>query len=340
MNFDTALLCPLDQAADRAQALEAAGFDGVFTFEGNSDVFFPLVAAGQATDLALATNVAVAFPRSPMHLAYQAWDLQRLSRGRFVLGLGTQIRPHVERRYSAIWGKPVGHMRDLVEAIRAIFACWHDGARLDLHNEYYDLDLMTPIFEPGALEWGPPPIWLGALGPNMTALAGEVADGVWIHPFSTSTFVREHTIPNLARGAERAGRTSADVDLGILSMVGVYRDDAERQAAEQGCRFNLAFYGSTPAYRVTLEAHGWGHLQPELRAMTKANRWDELGTLIDDEVLHTIAVLGTPDEVAGQLHERYGDLATRLGFSLPYGAGDDLLADLVGACHQTFNPQD
>ncbi|MDH4169347.1 MAG: TIGR03617 family F420-dependent LLM class oxidoreductase [Acidimicrobiia bacterium] len=332
MQIDTALMGALGDVPARARMLAEAGFDGVFTFEGNADIFFPLVLAAEHTDLAIATNVAIAFPRSPMHLAYQAWDLQRQSQGRFSLGLGTQIRPHIERRFSAVWGKPVAHMRELVEAIRAIFACWQDGLPLDHHGDYYELDLMTPVFVPEALPGGPPPIWLGALGPRMTNMAGQVADGLWIHPFNTRTVLVQHTLPNLTAGAESVGRQVADVSLGVDVMIGVYRDDAERETAVNGCRFNLAFYGSTPAYRITLDTHGWGDLQPRLRTLTKENRWEELGTVIDDEILHAIAVVGTPEECARQLRDRYGDLATRLGFSLPYGAEPDLLAELVAAC--------
>ncbi|MGI9604077.1 MAG: TIGR03617 family F420-dependent LLM class oxidoreductase [Acidimicrobiales bacterium] len=336
MHIDTALMGTLAEVPERARMLAAAGFDGLFTFEGNSDIFFPLVLAAEHTDLDLATNVAIAFPRSPMHLAYQAWDLHRQSGGRFSLGLGTQIRPHIERRFSATWGRPVAHMRELVEAVQAIFACWQDGVTLDHHGDYYDLDLMTPIFVPEALPWGPPPIWLGALGPRMTQMAGEVADGVWIHPFNTRTLLVDHTLPNLHAGIDRAGRDRNDVKLGVDVMVGVHRTDEERETAINGCRFNLAFYGSTPAYRVTLDAHGWGDLQPQLRSLTKENRWDELGAVVGDEVLHTIAVVGTPEECAEQLRDRYGDVATRLGFSLPYSAAPDLLADLVQACRQVF----
>lgn len=337
VKLDTALMGSLTDVAARARRLESAGFDGTFTFEGNTDVFFPLVLAAEHTGLELATNVAIAFPRSPMHLAYQAWDLHRLSQGRFSLGLGTQIRPHVERRFGATWGRPVAHMQDLVGAIRAVFACWQDGTPLDHHGPYYDIDLMTPIFVPEPLEWGPPPIWLGALGPRMTQLAGAVADGVWIHPFNTRRFVTTHTVPNLTLGAHEAGRSVEAVALGINAMVGVYRNGEEHEVAVNGCRFNLAFYASTPAYRVTLDDHGWGDLQPRLRQLTKQNRWADLGTEITDEVLTTIAVVGTPAECARQLAARYGDLATRLGLSIPYPIADDLLDELVTACRAALS---
>lgn len=320
----------LANAGERAAQLEAIGFDGCFTFEGPTDPFFPLVAAGASSSLDLYTNVAIAFPRSPMHLAYAAIDLQRLSGGRFILGLGTQIKPHIERRFSAEWGSPVAHMRELMEAVNAIFDCWYDGTPLNYVGEYYSFTLMTPMFVPPNLP-PRPPIWAGALGPRMTRMVAEVAGGVLIHPFNTEKFLREHTLPLVQEALAASGRTTDQFSFGIDAMVGVWRTEEERQTALNGCRGLLGFYGSTPAYKVTLDAHGWGDLQPELHRMVKEGRWGDLASIVDDEVLHTIAVLGTPTEVAAELDRRYGDFATRIGLQTPYTASDDLLAALVTA---------
>ncbi len=329
MKYDASLQTGLADSIERVRALEEIGFDGCFTFEGQTDPFYPLLLAAEHSSLDLYTNVAIAFPRSPMHLAYQAFDLQRFSNGRFILGLGTQIRPHIERRYSAVWGKPVAHMRELISATKAIFDRWQNGTPLEFSGEYYNFNLLPPLFDPGPLESGVPPIWVGALGPKMTQMVAEVADGILIHPFHTEHFVRSHTIPNVSLGLDAGGRTLEDLSFGIDVMVGVYRTEEEKEVAERGCRMNLGFYGSTPAYRVTLDAHDWGDLQPKLRTLTKEGRWDELGTLIDDEVMGTIAVLGTPSEVAEKLHARYGDIADRLGFSIPYAAPDETIAELL-----------
>ncbi len=329
MKYDASLQGDLSSCAHAAQQLDALGFDGCFTYEGQTDPFFPLLVAAEHSDLTLYTNVAIAFPRSPMHLAYQAFDLQRFSNGRFILGLGTQIQPHIERRYGAVWGKPVQHMRELVQATKAIFDRWQNGTPLDVSGEYYNLNLLPPLFDPGPLECGVPPIWVGALGPRMTQMVAEVADGILIHPFHTEHFLREHTIPNVANGLDVAGKADDTLSFGVDVMVGVYRTEAEKETAERGCRFNLGFYGSTPAYRVTLDAHGWGDLQPKLRQLTKENRWDDLASLVDDEVLRTIAVVGTPAEVASELHRRYRGIASRLGFSMPYATQPDTVRELL-----------
>lgn len=329
MKYDASLQSSLTETPDRVRALEELGFDGCFTFEGQTDPFYPLLLAAEHSTLDLYTNVAIAFPRSPMHLAYQSFDLQRFSNGRFILGIGSQIQPHIERRYSSVWGKPVRHMRELITATKAIFDQWQHGTPLDFSGEYYNFNLLPPIFDPGPLDCGLPPIWVGALGPKMTQMVAEVADGILIHPFHTEKFVREHTVPNVQRGLDASGRSLDDLSFGIDVMIGVYRTEEEKEVAERGCRFNLGFYGSTPAYRVTLDAHDWGDLQPKLRTLTKEGRWDELGDLIDDEVMSTIAVIGTPAEVAEQLHERYGDLANRLGFSMPYATNDETVAELL-----------
>ena len=331
MRYDTLLRGDLHEVAEVARRYEELGVDGLFTFEGNRDIFFPLVIAAEHTDLDLYTNVAIAFPRSPMHLAYQAYDLQRLSGGRFVLGLGSQIRPHIEKRYSSTWTRPVSQMRELIASTKAIFSCWHDREPLRFDGDHYRFSLMTPAFDPGPLDVGPPPIWAGALGPRMTQAVAEVADGLLVHPFNTERFLRDHTLPAVRAGLAAADRRADEFSFGVDVIVGVYRDEREKAEAERGCRSNVAFYGSTPAYRVTLEAHGWGELQTELNARTKAGEWATLGDSIDDEVLHTIAVMGSPVEVAETLRSRYGDFADRIGFSTPYAFGDELLGELLDA---------
>ncbi|WP_299565110.1 TIGR03617 family F420-dependent LLM class oxidoreductase [uncultured Mycolicibacterium sp.] len=304
MKVLTALLNPVS-AADDARLLKEAGAAGVFTFEGPHDVFTPLVAAAPVPGLELMTNVAIAFPRNPIHLAHQANDLQLLSRGRFVLGLGTQIRTQIEKRFGVPFDRPAARIRELVEALRAIFRTWATGERLDFRGEFYRHTLMTPTFNPGPNPYGPPPIYLGALGPLMTRTAAEVADGLLVMPFSSTRFLREHTLPAVAEGLAAAGRTRADLEVVPEIIVSPGEDHT-------AARRLLAFYGSTPAYRPVLDLHGWGDLQPELNALSKQGRWQEMGTLIDDEVLHTIAACGTPAEIAEHIRARTDGVAQRV----------------------------
>ena len=329
MKIDVGLGGDLTAAASMATELAAAGLDGAFTFEGNSDVFFPLVTAAPS-GLDLYTNVAIAFPRSPMHLAYQAWDLQRASGGRFALGLGTQIKPHIERRYSATWDRPVGRMVDIIKATKAIWANWADGTPLEHVSDFHRFDLMTPIFVPPAMEYAPPPIWAGALGPQMTRAMARHADGVIIHPFNTGDFLSAATLPVIEEGLESGGRTSDDLTLNVGCICSPSLTDEEYERSSQTMRGNLAFYGSTPAYRVTLDHHGLGDLQPRLREMTKTGAWDQLGSLIDDDVLDLLAVRGTPSECAARLHEEYGDLADRMSLTT-HNASVDALGQMCAA---------
>jgi probable F420-dependent oxidoreductase len=331
MLLDTQLRQPLADVATEVAELATAGLDGCFTFEGQGDVFFPLVVAAEHSGLDLYPNLAIAFPRSPMHLAYQAWDLQRLSGGRFALGLGTQIRPHIERRYSATWHKPVDRMRELVEAVRAVFTCWQEGGRLDFRGDHYELTLMGPAFDPGPLEVGPPPIWVGALGPRMTRMVAGAADGLLLHPFATESFLHDHTLPLVAEGLAAADRGADELTIVCEAIVCAYRTEAEQQIAEAGTRWLLAFYGSTPAYRPVLESVGYGELQPELNRLSKQDRWDEMAGLIDEPLLRRISVSGTPAEVGAQFEERFGAVADRLGFYLPYEVAPGLLAEIVAA---------
>ena len=338
MRFDTQL-AGLEDAPAHARRLEAIGVDGAFTFEGPHDVFTPLIlAAGASSTLELATNVAIAFPRNPVQLAHQAWDLQLLSRGRFTLGLGSQIRAQVEKRYGASFDRPVARMRELVGALRAIFASWETGERLDFRGEFTSHTLMPPMFNPGPHPHGLPPIALGGLGPQMVSLAAEVADGLLVMPFNTAAHFRARTLPAVSEGLARAGRDRSDLTVSGEVIVCCGRDEAELETARLAGRWLLSFYASTPAYRPVLEVEGWEDLQPELNALTKAGRWDEMPGRIDDTMLSTLAAVGSPTEVAADIVARFGGLADRVGFYTPYLVADDTLGELVDALRHADRP--
>jgi probable F420-dependent oxidoreductase len=313
-----------------ARELEALGFDGLYTAEGPHEPFFPLaVAAEHTTRPTVFTNIAIAFARSPMDLAQMADGLQRLSGGRFALGLGSQIRPHIEHRFSMRWTSPVARMRELVGAIKAIQATWQDARPLAFRGEHYRHTLMTPMFDPGPNPHGPPPVWMAGLGPRMTEAAGSVADGLLVHPFHSATFIREHVVPAVTAGLASAERSRSSFTVSATPVVCTGRDEQEMDDARQRVRGLLGFYGSTPAYRVTLDAHGWGDLQPELNRLTKEGRWDDIGGVLPDEVVDTIAVCCEPGQVASRLRARYGDAVDRVGLSMPYDASHDTLAAIV-----------
>ena len=326
MKIMTALFGPTD-VVQRATLLKEAGASGVFTFEGPHDVFTPLVLASTVPGLDVMSNVAIALPRNPVQLAHQANDLQLLSEGRFILGLGTQIRTQIEKRYGAEFDRPVARMKELVGALRAIFATWDTGERLDFRGEFYRHTLMTPTFVPGPNPFGPPPIYLGALGPRLTRTTAEVADGLLVMPFGSKRFLHETTMPAVLEGLAAAGRSDDDFAVVPEIIVSVGSDDRDHAST----RMLLAFYGSTPAYRPVLDAHGWGDLQPELNAMSKQGRWQEMATLIDDEMLHTIAACGTPAEVAAHIRDRVEGVSDRICLYQPGPIAVDALAEIVDA---------
>ncbi len=331
MKIDT-MLSGLEEVAGHARLLETLGVDGAFTFEGPHDVFTPLVLAATATtSLELLTNVAIAFPRNPIQLAHQAYDLQSVSRGRFTLGLGTQIRTQVEKRYGSQFERPVARMRELVGALRAIFATWETGERLDVRGEFYTHTLMPPMFNPGPNPYGTPPIFLGALGPQMVRLAAEIADGLLVMPFNTEQHFRQRTLPAVAEGLLRSGRDRSDLTMTAEVIVCCGRDERELAEADTAARWLLSFYASTPVYRPVLEAEGWEDLQPELNAMSKSGRWAEMPALLDDVMVSTLAAVGSPTEVAAQVQKRFGDYVDRIAFYTPYSIGAETLAELVAA---------
>jgi probable F420-dependent oxidoreductase len=285
--------------------LEAIGYDGAFSFEAKHDPFLPLVlAAEHTTHLRLGTAVAIAFARNPMNLANLGYGLQVISEGRFVLGLGSQVRPHIEKRFGMPWSRPAARMREMVAAIKAIFAAWEGHGELDFRGEIYRHTLMIPAFDPGPNPFGPPPIFTGGFGPLMTEAAGEVADGFLAHPFTTRRSLLENSLPALERGLARSGRRRDQIEIVCATMVVTADDEAELERVKAVSRKHLAFYGSTPAYRPTLDVHGWGELHGELNRMSKQGRWDEMADLVDDEILETIAVVGRRDEIAGKIRDR------------------------------------
>lgn len=322
-------------AAARAAELAGLGADGLFTFEGAHDVFFPLVLASATTSVDLMTNVAMALPRSPLHLAYAANDLQLLSGGRFRLGLGSQIRAHIERRYGARWERPVAQMREQVAATKAILTHFAGEGPFDYTGEWTTHTLMTPNFNPGPNPYGPPPVLVGALGPRMTAMAAEVADGILVMPFNSATHLAERTLVAIDTGLARGGRTRHDIEVVAEVICASGRDDAEVAAACTGVRWLLAFYGSTPAYRPVLDVHGWGDLHEQLREMSRAGDWAGMANLVPDEMLHTIAAVGTPDEVAATIDERFATVADRVCLYFPStDVADETVGAVVDAVHR------
>jgi probable F420-dependent oxidoreductase len=305
--------------------MEAAGYDGLYTFEGPHDPFLPLVLAAEATEaIELMTAVAIAFARNPMTVAVQANDLQLLSGGRFHLGLGSQIKAHVERRFSMPWAAPAERMRELVLAVRAIWATWNDRVPLRFEGAHFTHTLMTPFFDPGPNPFGPPPIWLGGVGPRMTEVAGEVADGFLVHPFCTSRSLHEVTLPALERGRARGSLTATPVMLSLPVMVATGSTDADLEAAKTAVRGQIAFYASTPAYRVVLDVHGWGELQPRLRDRTQAGDWAGMAALVPDELLDAVAIVARPDDVADAIRTRFGTVLDRVALNAPYALDPDI----------------
>jgi probable F420-dependent oxidoreductase len=305
----------LDPAADprRATSLEQAGFACAWVTETVRDPYLCLAGtAPLTTRMSLGTGVAIAFARSPMTTALSAHDVQRLSGGRLLLGLGSQVRPHITRRFSMPWSSPAERMREYVLALRAIWACWNEGVPLDFDGDFYTHTLMTPFFNPGPMGFPPPPVLLGGVGARMTAVAGEVADGFICGPLTSSLSFREHTLPAIERGlAARAAVRTDPFVICVMPLVVTGEDAAATERVARATRGRIAFYASTPAYRHILELHGWGALQDQLHRLSRDGAWEEMAALIDDDVLRAFAVVAEPDEVAQAVRDRFGDRAGR-----------------------------
>jgi probable F420-dependent oxidoreductase len=313
-----------------ARELEELGYDGAFSAETTHDPFFPILLAAEHTQrLELITGIAVAFARNPMTLASIGYDLHAFSQGRFVLGLGSQIKPHIEKRFSMPWSRPAARMRELILAMRAIWSCWNEGEKLDFRGEFYRHTLMTPFFDPGPNRHGTPKVFLAAVGERMTEAAGEVADGILLHGFTTERYVREVTIPALERGWGRAGKQRADFEVSGPMFVVTGANEQELEQARRGTKQQIAFYGSTPAYRGVLDLHGWGDLQGELNRLSKQGEWAAMGRLVTDDILETFAVIAEPEDVPKRMLARYGDLIDRVSFYAPYKSDPDRWANVL-----------
>ena len=300
----------LDMAPLAIAELERRGYDAAFSAEINNEPFFPLVlAAEHSKRIALSTSISVAFARNPMTTANLAWDLNQYSKGRFTIGLGSQIQQHIERRFSMPWSSPAARMREFVQAMRAIWHCWSTGEKLAFEGEFYRHNLMTPMFMPSKTEYGAPGVHIAGVGPLMTEVAAEVADGMIAHGFTTARYLEEVTLPAVERGLAKAGKQRADLDISspIMAVTGV--DEEAFEQNKLAIQSQLAFYASTPAYRPVLELHGWGDVQTEANKLTREGLWTDMGELITDEILNTFAIVSEDiDAVPALLKERYGHL--------------------------------
>lgn len=336
MKIDTSLMFDPVKIGQMAAQLEQAGFDGAYSFEGQNDPFISLTAAALKTQkMQLMTSIAVAFARNPMSLAYLGNDLQLLSEGRFTLGLGTQVKAHVERRYSMSWGKPVTRMREIVIAIKEIWRCWQTGERLRFEGEYYQHTLMNPTFSPEPNPFGVAKIFLAGVGPKMTEMAGEVADGFFVHPFHSAKSFEQLSMPNVQSGLDKAGKSRQDFVISAQVMAATGTFDQQLEAAIFSARSQIAFYGSTPAYKPVLSVHGWEGFQQHWSDLAREGKWIEMAASVTDEMLETFALVGTPEQVAKKMKTRCGGKMDRLS-PVIYQPDIELLTILLQALKNEF----
>jgi probable F420-dependent oxidoreductase len=322
----------LQAMPEYARKMEAIGYDCLWTSETQHDPFLPLAVASAATSsIKLGTSIAVAFPRSPMVLAYTAWDLQKASAGRFILGLGSQVRAHNQRRFSVKFESPGPKLREVVLALRAIWDCWQNGTPLKFDGQFYKFDLMTPFFNPGPIAHPRIPVFIAGVNPYMCRMAGEVCDGLHVHPFHTPKFLREYVHPAVEEGLRASGRSQQDFQYATASFVVVGDTERERAQNAEAVKQQIAFYASTRTYEPVLAAHGWEEIVPELHAKSLEGDWKGMKKLISDEMLDTIAVSGTYESIGRKLRERYAGLLHRISLYQPYETlvDDSRLAALV-----------
>lgn len=336
MLIDAAIAPRIATTREESASLEAGGYDGIWVSETQHDPFLQSLQVAEATEhTTVGTAIAIAFGRTPLTTAHLAFDLACYSRGRFVLGLGSQIKPHIERRFSMPWSRPAARMKEFVLALRAIWSAWQDGEKLDFRGEFYTHTLMTPFFSPAPHAFGAPPVYVAGVGELMTESAGEVCDGFFIHPFTTRQYFDRVTNPALLRGRAAAGHGGLEgFSLCGPSFVVVGRDDTELAEASRATKQQIAFYASTPAYRGVLAQHGLEDLQPELTRLSKAGRWAELGEAIDDGTLALFAVVGDPVSAGRRLAERWGDVYDRISLDTPYEVDPAILLEVAGAARR------
>ncbi|MGZ0230619.1 MAG: TIGR03617 family F420-dependent LLM class oxidoreductase [Acidimicrobiales bacterium] len=324
MKLDGAINSDLRMAGEGAKSLEAAGYSGAWSVETQHDPFLPLTLAAEHTStLEIGTSIAVAFARNPMLLANLGYDLNAYSEGRMMMGLGSQIKPHITKRFSMEWSRPAARMREMIIAIHAIWDAWETGDKLRFRGDFYTHILMTPFFDPGPNPHGKARIFLAAVGELMLETTGEVADGWISHGFTTPGYLKEVALPALERGAAKSGRTLSDIEISLPSFVVTGTTEEEMAAAAQATKQQIAFYGSTPSYKGVLDHHGWGDAQPELNLLSKRGDWVAMADLIDDTMLAEFAVIAEPEHVAAGLAERYGGHVDRISFYAPYATDPD-----------------
>ncbi len=325
MKFDTMLLThTLEEMVAYTKSAESLGFDGIWTAETNHDPFLSLTLAAEHSQRAsLGTAIAVAFPRTPTILAHTAWDLARYSQGRFILGLGAQVRAHNVLRLGTKWEKPIKKMRETILAMRALWDCWQNDTPLDFVGEFFKLQLMTPFFNPGPHDWPHVPIYISAVNKQMLRLAGELCDGVHLHVLHSVKYLQEFALPHIEAGLERNGRSRQDIKLNS-SIFAIPTDDPQYAAwAEAHVRQQISFYMSTPAYRVVAQLHGWEETAVKLSKLARSGNWEAMPNLIDDNILSTLAVSGTWANLPAIIHEKYGNLLDRVGYYLPFVPGEN-----------------
>jgi len=331
LSIDRGIPSDLTAVPARAREIELQGYDGCWTGELAHDPFLPLLLAAEHTSrLQLGTSIAVAFARNPMLIANLGWDLNTYSQGRFILGLGTQVQAHIEKRYGMPWSHPARRMREFVAAVHAIWATWQDGSRLSFEGEFYTHKLMTPMFTPEPQPHGVPRIFIAAVGDLMTRTAGEVADGLIAHAFTTRRYLDEVTAPALQSGLDAAGRSRETFELSCPVFVVTGENAEQFEASAAAHRKQLAFYGSTPAYRKVLELHGWGDLHTELHRLSRLGQWDTMATLVDDEVLAAFAVVAELPDVADALVRRCTGAIDRVLPGFPAGMSENAIATVLG----------
>lgn len=330
----------LRQTAASVKASEAAGYDALLSMENKHDPFLAHAIAAVNTDrIELGTNVAISFPRSPMVVANLCWDLQNASHGRFVLGLGPQIRPHNEKRFSVPWTAPAPRMREYVQALRAIWTNWETGEKLDFRGKHYTFTLMPPYFMPPSTGQKMVPITLAAVGEHSLRMAGEVGDGVRLHPFCTRKYVEDAILPRLTEGMARTGRTRAHFEITGGGFIATGKDEESTAHHFEWVRGRIGFYGTTPSYWPVFEMHGLGDLGRELNQMSKQGKWEELASRVPDDVVHLFAAVGTHQQIAKRIEERFGGLADAISLRAdPTGEGDDVPPDLIQDIKRVATP--